>query len=102
VLPRLIDRGGVRESRFAGYWRDMGTVEACWSSRQDLLAEPPPLDLGDPGWALLTRSVGHRAAARVLHVADVRESLLAPGARVAGAVERSVVLGGGGGRAPSA
>jgi glucose-1-phosphate adenylyltransferase len=59
--------------------------------RQDLLADPPPLDLGDPGWPVLTRSVGHRAAARVLRGADVRDSLVAPGARVAGAVERSVV-----------
>ncbi len=91
VLPLLVERGGARESRFEGYWRDVGTVEAYWSSHQDLLAEPPPLDLGDPGWPVLTRSVGHRAAARVLRGADVRESLLAPGARVAGAVERAVV-----------
>jgi glucose-1-phosphate adenylyltransferase len=91
VLPLLVERGGARESRFEGYWRDVGTVEAYWSSHQDLLAEPPPLDLGDPAWPILTRSVGHRAAARVLRGADVRESLLAPGARVAGAVERSVV-----------
>ncbi len=35
--------------------------------------------------------MGHRAPARVLRGADVRESVLAPGARVAGAVERSVV-----------
>jgi glucose-1-phosphate adenylyltransferase len=91
VLPLLVERGGSRESRFEGYWRDVGTVEAYWSSHQDLLAEPPPLDLGDPAGPVLTRSVGHRAAARVLRGADVRESLLAPGARVAGAVERSVV-----------
>lgn len=91
LLPLLVERGAARESRFEGYWRDVGTVEAYWASHQDLLAEPPPIDLGDPAWPVLTRSVGHRAAARVLRGADVRESLIAPAARVAGSVERSVV-----------
>jgi glucose-1-phosphate adenylyltransferase len=91
LLPLLVERGAARESRFEGYWRDVGTVEAYWASHQDLLAEPPPIDLGDPAWPVLTRSVGHRAPARVLRGADVRESLLAPAARVAGSVERSVV-----------
>jgi glucose-1-phosphate adenylyltransferase len=91
LLPLLVERGDARESRFEGYWRDVGTVDAYWSSHQELLADPPPIDVGDPAWPILTRSVGRRAAARVLRGARVQESLLAPAATVAGTVERAVV-----------
>src|SRR3954453_7640178 len=30
LLPRLVDAGGARESRFQDYWRDVGTVDAYW------------------------------------------------------------------------
>ena len=91
LLPLLVERGEVRESRFDGYWRDVGTVDAYWASHQELLADPPPIDLGDPAWPILTRSVGRRAPARVLRGAHVQESLIAPAAVVGGAVERTVV-----------
>lgn len=91
LLPRLVDAGGAREHRLAGYWRDVGTVPAYWSSHQELLAEQPPIDLDDPAWPILTPEAARRGPARVLPDAAVQTSLLAPGARVAGAVERSVV-----------
>ena len=91
LLPRLVGAGGAREHRFEGYWRDVGTVEAYWSSHQDLLAEPPPLDLDDPAWPVLTRAGAHRAPGWVGRGARVEASLLAPAARVAGTVEGSVV-----------
>jgi glucose-1-phosphate adenylyltransferase len=91
LLPFLVDRGEARASRFDGYWRDVGTVDAYWSSHQELLADPPPIDLGDPAWPVLTQSPDGRAAARVLRGASVQESILAPSVRVAGSVERAVI-----------
>jgi glucose-1-phosphate adenylyltransferase len=91
LLPLLVDRGEARASRFAGYWRDVGTVEAYWSSHQELLADPPPIDLGDPAWPVRTQSADCQAAARVLRGASVHESILAPSASVAGSVERAVI-----------
>jgi glucose-1-phosphate adenylyltransferase len=91
VLPRLVAAGAARETRFSGYWRDVGTVDAYWSCHQELLADPPPLDLDDQAWPVLTRAPARHASARVLPGAAVSESLLAPGTRVAGTVERSVV-----------
>jgi glucose-1-phosphate adenylyltransferase len=91
LLPRLVEAGGARERRFAGYWRDVGTVEAYWSAHQDLLADEPPIDLDDPAWPVLTQATARRAPARVAAGALVEASLLAPGARVAGTVTRSVV-----------
>ena len=91
ALPRLVDAGGAREHRFEGYWRDVGTVPAYWASHQDLLVERPPIDLDDPAWPVLTQAPDHRSSARVDAGADVQASMLAPGSRVGGTVERSVI-----------
>jgi glucose-1-phosphate adenylyltransferase len=91
ALPRLVAGGGVREHRFDGYWRDVGTVPAYWESHQELLGDEPPIDLDDPAWPILTHAVDNRAPARVTGDARVVASLLAPGSHVAGTVERTVV-----------
>ena len=91
LLPRLVDAGRAREHRFGGFWRDVGTVPAYWECHQELLGADPPIDLDDPAWPILTHAPTYRAAARVLDGARARESLVGPGARVAGAVERSVI-----------
>ena len=74
LLPLLVDRGEARASRFDGYWRDVGTVEAYWSSHQELLADPPPIDLGDPAWPVLTRSDGRAPPACCAARASTRAS----------------------------
>jgi glucose-1-phosphate adenylyltransferase len=91
LLPRLVSDGEARESRFDGYWRDVGTVDAYWQGHQDLLADPPPIDLDDPGWPVLTPSAVQSASAHMERGAAIEESLVGPAARVAGTVERSVV-----------
>jgi glucose-1-phosphate adenylyltransferase len=91
VLPRLVDGGGAREHRFGGYWRDVGTVPAYWEAHQDLLRDPPPIDIDDPDWPVLTHATARRGAARLLPGAAVDASLLGPAAAVAGRVERSVI-----------
>lgn len=91
LLPRLAAEGRVREHRFGGYWRDVGTVAAYWQAHSDLLVEVPPLDLDDPDWPIATRATSHRASAQISRGAKLEESRLAPGSRVAGSVERSVI-----------
>lgn len=90
LLPRLVEDGAAREDRFDGYWRDVGTVDAYWSSHLDLLADEPPLRLDDPSWPIRTR-LGAQVPARVSAGARIAQSLLSPGAAVAGHVERSVL-----------
>ncbi len=91
ALPRLVERGGAREARFDGYWRDVGTVEAYWECHMDLLADEPPIDLDAPSWPILTHATGRRAAVRVRPGARIEGSLLGPASVVAGSVERSVI-----------
>jgi glucose-1-phosphate adenylyltransferase len=91
LLPRMVAAGTAREARFDGYWRDLGTVDAYWECHQELLDEPPPIDLDDPSWPVLTRAPARHASARVVPGASVTTSMLAPGSTVAGTVERSVI-----------
>ena len=90
LLPRLVDGGAARESRFEGYWRDVGTVDAYWESHMDLLSDPPPIDLDDPDWPVLTHAALLRAPA-IVRGGSIDDSLIAPAARVAGEVSRSVI-----------
>jgi glucose-1-phosphate adenylyltransferase len=91
LLPTWVREGGVREHRFGGFWRDVGTVDAYWACHQELLEDPSPLDLSDPRWPILTQVVASAGPARVSKGAVVDQSLLANDARMAGHVERSVV-----------
>jgi glucose-1-phosphate adenylyltransferase len=90
-LPQLVAAGGVRERRFTGYWRDVGTIPAYWEAHREMAGDAPPLDLDHPDWPVLTRAVAHRAAARILAGAEVDGSLIAPGATVGGTVRGSVI-----------
>lgn len=91
LLPRLVEDGKAREHRFDGYWRDVGTVEAYWSSQLELLGDDSPIDLHDPAWPFLTRTAD-ASPAYVGDGARVSASLLSGGVRVLGGrVERSVL-----------
>ena len=91
LLPRLVARGGAREYRFDGYWRDVGTPDSYWQAHQDLLAgDTPGFDLDDPAWPIRT-SGAHRPPARIEDSASVQGSLVSSACRVAGEVVRSVL-----------
>ena len=91
ALPRLVEGGNVREHRFVDYWRDVGTIAAYWRAHRELTEDEPPIDLDDPAWPVLTHATSHRASAQVLAGAALDRALLAPGSRVGGNVERSVI-----------
>jgi glucose-1-phosphate adenylyltransferase len=91
LLPRLVERGTAREHRFVDYWRDVGTIPAYWAAHAELTEDDPPIDLDDPSWPVLTHATAHRASAQVFAGAALDRALLAPGSRVGGTVERSVV-----------
>jgi glucose-1-phosphate adenylyltransferase len=90
LLPRLVEGGGAREARLDGYWRDVGTVDAYWSSHMDLIGDDSPIVLDDPAWPIKTLG-GFQGAAKVAASAEVSDSLVSAGARVAGSVVRCIV-----------
>jgi glucose-1-phosphate adenylyltransferase len=90
LLPHLVDTGRAWAFPLDGYWRDVGTIPSYWQAHQDLLAPEPPIVLDDPAWPIRTRGP-ERLPARILAGARVADSLVAPGCRIAGRVERSVL-----------
>jgi glucose-1-phosphate adenylyltransferase len=90
LLPAQTKDGLARAHRLEGYWRDVGTVPAYWQAHQEFLAEEPPLDLDEAGWPVHTRG-GRHSAARILPSAQVANSLVSGGTRVAGEVRGSVL-----------
>ena len=91
LLPQLVDAGRARAHPFGDYWRDVGTIDAFHEAHMEQLVHPPPIDLDDPEWPVLTHAANRRESARVVAGARVDKALLATGATVEGTVERSVI-----------
>lgn len=91
VLPWMVDAGRrVYAYEFAGYWQDVGTVEAYWQTSLDLLSDEPGIELNDLGWLIYTKSE-ERPPARLGPRASVTRSMISHGCVIDGTVERSVL-----------
>lgn len=88
LVPRLVERGRVHVHRHEGYWRDLGQPHHYLNAHLEVLTGDT--GLFDPAWPVRTQQP-ERLPAYVEEGAVVGQSLLAPGARVAGTVRRSVV-----------
>ena len=89
LVPRLVERGHTVVHALPGYWRDLGQPHLYLAAHQDVLTDDQGL-FDDPRWPILTRQP-QRVPARILDGADVCDSIVSPGARVAGVVRRSVL-----------
>ena len=90
VVPRIFANRRVFGYQYLDYWRDVGTIEAYWQANMDLTGPHPPLRLANPDAPLRTAGPA-REPARFGAKADPRTALVAPGARIDGTVERSVI-----------
>jgi len=91
VLPWMVEQGRrVFAYEFAGYWQDVGTVEAYWQTSLDLLTDDPGIELNDLGWLIYTRSE-ERPPARIGPYGRVSRSMISHGCVIDGTVERSVL-----------
>ena len=88
-----------QDEREAGYWRDVGTIDAYYSANMDLIAPHPVFNLYNDRWPVYT----HRGAEPPAKVSrgpggepsHVDGSLLCEGSIISGAhVERSIVAPG--------
>ncbi|MDD3347708.1 glucose-1-phosphate adenylyltransferase [Oscillibacter sp.] len=97
VIPAMLENGEKMAAyRFAGYWKDVGTLESLWDANMDMLSPESGLDLHDESWPVYARSVNAPptflgTGSRVAHSAfnrgsildgDVQNSVLASNVRV--------------------
>ena len=94
IIPRMIAEKQVLVAyEFAGYWKDVGTIESLWEANMDLLSNPLPIDLHDKKWRIFARNPGY-APHYIAADAKVRDSLITEGCQVYGHVEHSVLFAG--------
>jgi len=95
VLPRLVGTHavyaydfsrnripGLRDYEEAGYWRDVGTIDAYFQANLDVLGETPRFNLFNPQWTV--RSSNYQGpTARILD-GTIRNSTLGAGTLIRG------------------
>jgi len=89
IVPYMVEHSTVHEFRMKGYWRDLGTIDAYFQAHMELI-DGQGLDIFRPDWPLVT-NLPAAPPARVQAAAEVHDSLLCPGAEVAGNVEHCVI-----------
>lgn len=90
LLPHLVSQGNVYGFPLEGYWRDVGTPDSYMAAHTEFLRPQPPFALDDPEWPILTFALP-RSPARIGSTGKVTDSLISPGCRIEGSVERSVL-----------
>ena len=94
VIPAMLRDGQVMAAyRFAGYWKDVGTLESLWDANMDMLSPESGLDLLDESWPIYARSVNAPPAflGRTSHVSH---SAFNRGSDIEGEVENCVLFRG--------
>ena len=90
IIPAMLNAGEkIWPYRFAGYWRDVGTISSLWDANMDLLSNTA-IDLYDDEWPIASRSpvcpphyVGENA--KVVH------SIVTEGCEIDGYVDNSIL-----------
>ena len=92
IIPKML-RAGERMYPyfFAGYWRDVGTIESFWDANMDMLCADR-IDLYDPKWPIRANSP-KTVPQYIGPEARIHHSVVTEGCAVYGAVENSVLSG---------
>ena len=95
IIPALLRDGRKMYAyRFAGYWRDVGTIDSLWEANMEVLdPENSGIDIFDKKWKIYSRNpvlpaqkIGPRAV--------VQDSLVTEGCQIYGCVKHSVLSAG--------
>ncbi len=91
VIPAMLG-GGEKMSayRFAGYWKDVGTLDSLWDANMDMLSPGSGLNLLNRRWPIYSRTPASPPTYLGLQ-ADVGNSAVAKGCCVLGEVKNSVL-----------
>lgn len=82
---------GVGFHEEAGYWRDVGTIQAYWQANMDLLGETPACDLRNQEWPIRTEPSYGPPASLVNCYVD--HALIGEGSRASEADIRRSIIG---------
>jgi len=94
IIPNMLnDKQVLVAYSFAGYWKDVGTIESLWEANMDLLETPMPIDLHDKRWRIYAKNPG-MAPHYIAKGATVKDCLITEGCEVYGNVNHSILFAG--------
>ncbi len=91
IIPTMLQKGEKMSAyRFAGYWKDVGTLDSLWDANMDMLATGSGLDLFEHSWPIYGRCA---SAPPAFLGADsrVEHSVVTRGCVIEGRAENSVL-----------
>ena len=93
IIPNMLNAGEkLMAYRFAGYWKDVGTIDSLWDANMDLLAgSSSGLDMYDDSWPIYARTPIKPPHATGPD-AVISHSMVTGGSRVDGTVANSVLF----------
>lgn len=94
VIPTLLaDNKKLVAYTFAGYWKDVGTIDSLWEENMDLLDKKNELNLGDPAWKIYTED-SNELPQYVGPEANIGRAYIDQGCWIEGEVKNSVLFTG--------
>ena len=94
IIPMLLeDDRRIYAFPFAGYWKDVGTIESLWEANMDLIKRREEFNISDKSWKIYYRHEG-RLPQYIGESAEVTDSMISDGTIVLGKVHESIVSSG--------
>ena len=91
-IPVMLNEGkALYAYEFAGYWKDVGTIDSLWEANMDLLDSENELDLDDTSWKIYTEDTGITPQ-YIASTAKIDRAYINQGAAVGGEVSSSVIF----------
>ena len=91
VIPAMLNAGEKMQAfRFAGYWKDVGTLESLWDANMDMFDKNSGLDLVDDSWPIIAQTVA-APAAFIGPNSEVKNSAFNRGSIIDGKINNSVL-----------
>jgi len=94
IIPSMLANGEKMVAySFAGYWKDVGTVESYWEAHMDLLSADNDVKLFDTDWKIYT-STEARPSQYIGSNAKLENSIVTEGCVIHGELVNSIVFPG--------
>ncbi|MBM7636151.1 glucose-1-phosphate adenylyltransferase [Streptococcus saliviloxodontae] len=91
VIPAYLEQGEpVYTYNFAGYWKDVGTIESLWEANMEYIAIDNALNSRDRSWKIYSKNL-ITPPNFITEEADVNDSLVVDGCYVAGKIDHSIL-----------
>ena len=94
IIPMLLEENRrIFAFPFAGYWKDVGTIESLWEANMDLIKRRDEFNISDKTWKIYYRHEG-KLPQFIGDSSQVTDSMISDGTIVLGTVHESIVSSG--------